>query len=130
VARTDQPDRTRTRGRRPRRNDQPTLPFPYNHIAWTAKAATKAIAALAVLIGVAGIRLTWRAIRLTVLGTLALAAASKIINGARDELIEIAVKNGGNTRKDAKFDIDGAWSMPCSDRICCAATSAFSILGR
>lgn len=39
-----------------------------------------------------------------------LAAASKIINGARDELIEIAVKNGGNTRKDAKFDIDGAWS--------------------
>lgn len=38
-----------------------------------------------------------------------LAAASKIINAARDELIEIAVKNGGNTRKDAKFDIDGAW---------------------
>src|SRR5262245_10706151 len=39
-----------------------------------------------------------------------LATASKIINAARDELIEIAVKNGGNTRKDAKFDIDGAWS--------------------
>ena len=39
-----------------------------------------------------------------------LAAASKVINAARDELIEIAVKNGGNTRKDAKFDIDGAWS--------------------
>jgi 3,4-dehydroadipyl-CoA semialdehyde dehydrogenase len=39
-----------------------------------------------------------------------LATASKIINGARDELIEIAVRNGGNTRKDAKFDIDGAWS--------------------
>jgi 3,4-dehydroadipyl-CoA semialdehyde dehydrogenase len=39
-----------------------------------------------------------------------LAAASKIINAARDELIEIAVRNGGNTRKDAKFDIDGAWS--------------------
>jgi oxepin-CoA hydrolase/3-oxo-5,6-dehydrosuberyl-CoA semialdehyde dehydrogenase len=38
-----------------------------------------------------------------------LAAASKIINSARDELIEIAVRNGGNTRKDAKFDIDGAW---------------------
>ena len=38
-----------------------------------------------------------------------LAQASKVINAARDELIEIAVKNGGNTRKDAKFDIDGAW---------------------
>jgi len=38
-----------------------------------------------------------------------LASASKVINAARDELIEIAVKNGGNTRKDAKFDIDGAW---------------------
>lgn len=39
-----------------------------------------------------------------------LGVCSKIINAARDELIEIAVKNGGNTRKDAKFDIDGAWS--------------------
>src|SRR3989442_843446 len=38
-----------------------------------------------------------------------LAAASKVINEARDELIEIAIKNGGNTRKDAKFDVDGAW---------------------
>jgi 3,4-dehydroadipyl-CoA semialdehyde dehydrogenase len=38
-----------------------------------------------------------------------LAAASKVLNGARDELIDIAVTNGGNTRKDAKFDIDGAW---------------------
>src|SRR3990172_10641789 len=26
----------------------------------------------------------------------------------RDELIEIAIRNGGNTRSDAKFDIDGA----------------------
>jgi 3,4-dehydroadipyl-CoA semialdehyde dehydrogenase len=39
-----------------------------------------------------------------------LGECSKIINAARDELIEIAVRNGGNTRKDAKFDIDGAWS--------------------
>jgi 3,4-dehydroadipyl-CoA semialdehyde dehydrogenase len=34
--------------------------------------------------------------------------ASKAIHAARDELIEIAIANGGNTRSDAKFDIDGA----------------------
>jgi oxepin-CoA hydrolase/3-oxo-5,6-dehydrosuberyl-CoA semialdehyde dehydrogenase len=33
---------------------------------------------------------------------------SKAIHGAREELIEIGVKNAGNTRQDAKFDIDGA----------------------
>src|SRR5262245_8009317 len=30
------------------------------------------------------------------------------LHEARDELIEIAAKNGGNTRGDAKFDLDGA----------------------
>jgi len=38
-----------------------------------------------------------------------LAAMSKAIHGAREELIGLASANGGNTRKDAKFDIDGAW---------------------
>ncbi|MBI2570467.1 MAG: 3,4-dehydroadipyl-CoA semialdehyde dehydrogenase [Candidatus Schekmanbacteria bacterium] len=33
---------------------------------------------------------------------------SKITHELRDELIELAVRNGGNTRADAKFDIDGA----------------------
>jgi len=33
---------------------------------------------------------------------------SKIVHGAREELIALAVENGGNTRSDAKFDIDGA----------------------
>ncbi len=37
-----------------------------------------------------------------------LRAASRAIHGARDELIALAVDNGGNTRSDAKFDIDGA----------------------
>ena len=32
---------------------------------------------------------------------------AKVLHEAREELIEIAVANGGNTRKDAKFDIDG-----------------------
>ncbi len=36
-------------------------------------------------------------------------AMSKAIHGARDELIGLAVQNGGSTRSDAKFDIDGAW---------------------
>lgn len=35
-------------------------------------------------------------------------AASKAIFAHRDALIELAIRNGGNTRKDAKFDIDGA----------------------
>ena len=26
----------------------------------------------------------------------------------RDELLDLAVANGGNTRSDAKFDVDGA----------------------
>ncbi|MFO0679283.1 MAG: 3,4-dehydroadipyl-CoA semialdehyde dehydrogenase [Polyangiaceae bacterium] len=33
---------------------------------------------------------------------------SRAIHGARDELIGLAIANGGNTRGDAKFDIDGA----------------------
>jgi oxepin-CoA hydrolase/3-oxo-5,6-dehydrosuberyl-CoA semialdehyde dehydrogenase len=37
-----------------------------------------------------------------------LAALAKAIHGAREELIALAVQNGGNTRGDAKFDIDGA----------------------
>src|SRR5512140_2544587 len=35
------------------------------------------------------------------------AALAKAIHGAREELIALAVQNGGNTRGDAKFDIDG-----------------------
>jgi len=46
--------------------------------------------------------LTWQQ-RGEILGTLA-----KRLHGAREELIAIAVANGGNTRGDAKFDIDGA----------------------
>jgi oxepin-CoA hydrolase/3-oxo-5,6-dehydrosuberyl-CoA semialdehyde dehydrogenase len=37
-----------------------------------------------------------------------LRAWSKALHGARDELIRLAVANGGNTRSDAKFDVDGA----------------------
>ena len=33
---------------------------------------------------------------------------AKAIHAHRDELIDLAVANGGNTRGDAKFDIDGA----------------------
>jgi oxepin-CoA hydrolase/3-oxo-5,6-dehydrosuberyl-CoA semialdehyde dehydrogenase len=33
---------------------------------------------------------------------------SEVIHGARDELIALAQENSGNTRGDAKFDIDGA----------------------
>lgn len=41
--------------------------------------------------------------RAEILGKLA-----KLLHGAREELIGISVANGGNTRGDAKFDIDGA----------------------
>ncbi len=37
-----------------------------------------------------------------------LEAASKALHAAREALIDVAVRNGGNTRKDAKFDVDGA----------------------
>lgn len=37
-----------------------------------------------------------------------LRAMSRAIHGKRDELIGLAIVNGGNTRSDAKFDIDGA----------------------
>ena len=33
---------------------------------------------------------------------------AKAIHGGREELIALAIENGGNTRSDAKFDIDGA----------------------
>jgi oxepin-CoA hydrolase/3-oxo-5,6-dehydrosuberyl-CoA semialdehyde dehydrogenase len=33
---------------------------------------------------------------------------SKALHAHRDELIGLAVQNGGNTRSDAKFDVDGA----------------------
>jgi 3,4-dehydroadipyl-CoA semialdehyde dehydrogenase len=48
-----------------------------------------------------------RALSLAERGEL-LAEMSKRMHGARDELLEIAMKNGGNTRSDAKFDVDGA----------------------
>ncbi|HEY0253356.1 MAG TPA: 3,4-dehydroadipyl-CoA semialdehyde dehydrogenase, partial [Kofleriaceae bacterium] len=35
-------------------------------------------------------------------------ALAKAVNAAREELIALAIQNGGNTRSDAKFDIDGA----------------------
>ena len=38
----------------------------------------------------------------------ALKALSKVIHANRDELIAISGANGGNTRGDAKFDLDGA----------------------
>ena len=37
-----------------------------------------------------------------------LRALSKALHAHRDELIGLAVQNGGNTRSDAKFDVDGA----------------------
>jgi 3,4-dehydroadipyl-CoA semialdehyde dehydrogenase len=37
-----------------------------------------------------------------------LGAMARRIHEHRDELLELAMKNGGNTRSDAKFDLDGA----------------------
>ncbi len=37
-----------------------------------------------------------------------LRAMSRAIHAQRDALIEVAIQNAGNTRSDAKFDIDGA----------------------
>lgn len=37
-----------------------------------------------------------------------LEAVSKAIHAEREALIDLAIANGGNTRSDAKFDIDGA----------------------
>jgi len=34
--------------------------------------------------------------------------AAKAIQAHRDELLELEIANGGNTRSDAKFDVDGA----------------------
>ncbi|PRQ02068.1 3,4-dehydroadipyl-CoA semialdehyde dehydrogenase [Enhygromyxa salina] len=36
---------------------------------------------------------------------------AKVLHEAREELIDLAIQNGGNTRKDAKFDIDGGISV-------------------
>jgi len=35
----------------------------------------------------------------------------KALHGARDELLDVSVLNSGTTRKDAKFDIDGATAV-------------------
>ena len=35
-------------------------------------------------------------------------AMSDVIQAHRDEILDLAVRNGGNTRGDAKFDVDGA----------------------
>jgi 3,4-dehydroadipyl-CoA semialdehyde dehydrogenase len=48
-----------------------------------------------------------RSLSFTARGALLLAVADAIA-GVREELIALAVANGGNTRGDAKFDIDGA----------------------
>ena len=37
-----------------------------------------------------------------------LRAMAKVIHAAREELIDLGIQNAGNTRGDAKFDIDGA----------------------
>ena len=37
-----------------------------------------------------------------------LRAMSKAIHAKRDELLALGIANGGNTRSDAKFDVDGA----------------------
>ena len=37
-----------------------------------------------------------------------LANLAKIVHGAREELLALAVESAGNTRGDAKFDVDGA----------------------
>jgi oxepin-CoA hydrolase/3-oxo-5,6-dehydrosuberyl-CoA semialdehyde dehydrogenase len=37
-----------------------------------------------------------------------LRAMSRAVHAHRDELIALAIANGGNTRSDAKFDVDGA----------------------
>ncbi|HEY4016573.1 MAG TPA: 3,4-dehydroadipyl-CoA semialdehyde dehydrogenase [Polyangiaceae bacterium] len=37
-----------------------------------------------------------------------LRAMSRAVHGRRDELLALAIANGGNTRADAKFDVDGA----------------------
>jgi oxepin-CoA hydrolase/3-oxo-5,6-dehydrosuberyl-CoA semialdehyde dehydrogenase len=34
-----------------------------------------------------------------------------VLHEAREQLIDVAIQNGGNTRKDAKFDIDGGISV-------------------
>ena len=46
-----------------------------------------------------------------------LKAMSRALYAQREALIEVAMINGGNTRKDAKFDIDGATATLISGAI-------------
>ena len=39
-----------------------------------------------------------------------LRALAKLLHANREALLVPAIENGGNTRSDAKFDVDGAWS--------------------
>ena len=48
-----------------------------------------------------------RALTFAERGTL-LKGMADAMQGARDELLSLAIANGGNTRSDAKFDLDGA----------------------
>jgi 3,4-dehydroadipyl-CoA semialdehyde dehydrogenase len=47
-------------------------------------------------------------------------AVAATLQAVRDELLDLAVKNGGNTRSDAKFDVDGA----------IATLAAYAAMGR
>src|SRR5688572_14867040 len=40
----------------------------------------------------------------------ALLAASQVLHAHRDELLDLSTASGGNTRGDAKFDVDGGTS--------------------
>jgi 3,4-dehydroadipyl-CoA semialdehyde dehydrogenase len=50
---------------------------------------------------------TLRALSFAARGNI-LRALSRAIHDHRDELLDLAMANGGNTRSDAKFDVDGA----------------------
>ncbi len=43
-----------------------------------------------------------------------LARLAKLIHGHREELLDLATENGGNTRGDAKFDLDGGTAVLAS----------------
>jgi phenylacetic acid degradation protein PaaN len=43
-----------------------------------------------------------------------LARLAKLVHGHREELLDLAIDNGGNTRGDGKFDIDGATAVLAS----------------
>lgn len=54
-----------------------------------------------------------RALSLPERGSL-LSRLAKLVHAHREELIDVAIDNGGNTRGDAKFDIDGATAVLAS----------------